>query len=466
MQSIKVQIQKKCIQLGLCVLAALALGVPAATVRADDWPQWLGPERDGSWREDGIIDKFPAGGPKVRWRQKIGEGYAGPAVAGGRVVVADRVLPAGVKNPKSAFGRSRVQGTERVLCLDEASGKILWTDDYDCPYEVSYAAGPRTTPIIDGERVYALGTMGDLRCLDLKSGRLIWSKNFIRDYAAPVPLWGFAAHPLLDGKRLICLVGGKDALVVAFDKDSGKEVWRALDALEPGYAPPMIFPVAGQRQLIVWHPEAVNGLDPTTGKVFWSFPAAAGSRKLKAGMSIPSPRFQDDRLFLTAFYDGSLMLKLDGTHKPKEVWRGKGRSEQPEDTQALHSVMSTPVIKDGYIYGVCSYGELRCLKADTGARVWSTHQATVGKSMRWANAFLVPQGNRFFIFNEQGDLIIARLNPEGYQEICRANILTPTNSMAPPPGRRVIWSHPAFAKRCCYARNDREIVCVSLASDP
>ena len=136
----------------------------------------------------------------------------------------------------------------------------------------------------------------------------------------------------------------------------------------------------------------------------------------------------------------------------------------PEGTDALHCVMSTPFIKGGYIYGICSYGELRCLKIDTGERVWSTDKATGGKSLRWAHAFLVPQGDRVFLFNEQGDLIIARLTPEGYSEISRANILVPTNSMAPPPGRRVIWSHPAFANRCVFARNDQEIICVSLAA--
>jgi hypothetical protein len=125
--------------------------------------------------------------------------------------------------------------------------------------------------------------------------------------------------------------------------------------------------------------------------------------------------------------------------------------------------MNTPVIKDGYIYGACSYGELRCIKADTGKRIWQTYEPIVGESMRWGNAFLVPHGDRYFLFNERGDLIVARLTPEGYKEISRANILTPTNTMAPPPGRRVIWSHPAFANRCCYARNDEEIVCVSLA---
>jgi len=447
---------------GVLVVCIAAL---AGVALADDWPQWLGPQRDGIWREKGVLDKFPAGGPKVVWSQKIGEGYTGPAVADGKVYVMDRIRPAGEKNPANPFGRSRVRGTERVLCLDEATGKVLWHYDYDCPYEVSYPGGPRATPVVAGNRVYTLGTMGDLLCLGVNDGKVIWSRNFPKEYNPQVPQWGWAGHPLLDGDRLICLVGGKGSVAVAFNKDTGKEAWRALSAREPGYAPPMIYEIGGTRQLIIWHPESVNGLDPVTGKLYWSYPfTSRAGQQLKAGLSVPTPRLDGNLLFLTAFYEGPLMLKLNGTERPTQLWRGKGRSEQADETDGLHSIMPSPFIKGGYIYGVCSYGELRCLKESTGERIWETHQATGGQSLRWANAFLVEQAGRFFLFNERGDLIIARLTSKGYEEISRANILTPTNTMAPPPGRKVIWSHPAFANRCCFARNDKEIVCVSLAA--
>jgi len=446
---------------GLLMIALWTL--PTAAARADDWPQWLGPKRDGVWREDGILDKFPAGGPKVRWRTPIAAGYSGPAVADGKVFITDRMLAAGAKNPKSPFGRKdRVGGTERVLCLDDASGKVLWQHEYDCPYQVSYAAGPRTSPVVHQGKVYTLGTMGNLFCFDAASGKVLWSKDFVKDFNADVPLWGFAAHPLIDGDRLVCLVGGDLGVAVAFHKDTGEVLWKALKANEIGYAPPMIYDVAGRRQLIIWHPESINSLDPVTGKLYWSQPFP-GKKGLKAALSIPTPRLDGDRLFVTAFYDGPLMLKVTPTG-PQVLWRGKGRGEMPDDTDGLHSIMSTPFLKDGHVYGVCSYGELRCLNADTGARLWSTHQATGGKPVRWANAFIVPQGDRYFLFNEHGDLIIARLTPKGYDEVSRANLLAPTNTMAGPPGRLVLWSHPAFAHRSIYARNDQEIVCVSLAA--
>lgn len=448
-------------------MLALALTFIASPAFADDWPQWLGPQRDGIWRETNLIDHFPKDGPKVLWRTPIGEGYSGPAVANGKVFITDRILSKGAAAPKNPFdAKSRVEGTERVLCLDEKTGAILWKHEYDCPYQVSYAAGPRTTPIVSGDKVYTLGAMGDLLCLDVNKGTVLWSKNLLSDYVKSIPIWGFAGSPLIDGNRLICLVGGKGSVAVAFDKDSGKELWKSVSAGEPGYAPPVIYTVGGKKLLFIWNPESLNALDPESGKVHWSHHYARGKNKqLKAGLSVSMPRLDGDKLFLTAFYEGAVLLKLNGTEPPTEIWRSGGRSEQPDETDGLHSIMPTPIVKDGHIYGICSYGELRCLDEKTGKRVWSTHAATGGKSVRWANAFLVEQGDRFILFNEHGDLIIAKLTPKGYEEISRANILTPTNTMAGPAGRRVIWSHPAFADRSCFARNDREIIRVSLAKD-
>jgi outer membrane protein assembly factor BamB len=425
----------------------------ALTVRADDWPQWLGPNRDAVWRETGIVDKLPAAGLKFRWRVPIGGGYAGPAVAKGRVYVMDRQLATGVTNPANPFARAEIPGRERVLCLNEADGKILWQHAYDCPYTVSYASGPRTTPAVQDGKVYTLGAEGNLACLDAEKGAVLWSRDFKKDYNLKTPLWGFAGHPLIDGKKLICLAGGEGSVAVAFDKDTGKELWRALSAKEPGYAPPMIYEFAGKRQLIVWHPEAVNGLDPDTGKVYWSYPIKPA---VKAGMTIPSPRRYGNQLFLTSFYNGSLMLRLD-SDQPSVVWQSKKVSEM--DTDGLHSVMATPLLEDGYIYSPCSYGQFRCLKADTGERIWETFEPTAGKSMRWGNVFLVKNGSRSFLFSETGDLIITKLTSQKYEEISRAHLIDPTDR---DPGRLVVWSHPAFANQSVYARNDKEIVCVSL----
>ena len=443
-------------------------------IHAEDWPQWLGPNRVGEWKETGLVDTFPAGGPKVLWRAKAGTGYAGPAVANGKVIVPGWEMAPGEKLG-GVFSRTKVAGTEFVTCFDEKTGQQLWQHRYSAPYSISYAAGPRCTPTIDGERVYTLGAMGDLLCLDVAKGTVIWSKNFVTDYESPVPLWGFAAHPLVDGDKLICLAGGSDnRLVVAFDKKTGKELWTSLSCPgDFGYCPPVIYEFGGKRQLIIWHSRAVAGLDPETGKKLWDVPF-----EVKAALTAPMPRKAGDNLFITSFYNGSLLLKV-GASGAEVVWKSSARGERPDQTTDLSSIMPTPVLKDGYVYGVCSYGQLRCLELATGKRIWDTMEATRGHLTpervranpepsttqpwieRWANAFLIPMGgDRFVLFNEQGELILADLTPKGYTERSRTVLIPPTNKMS---GRAVVWMHPAFANKCVFARNDEELICVSLA---
>ena len=441
----------------ILVAGLLLFGRPAL---ADDWPQWLGPNRDGEWRERGIVEKFPADGFKYRWRTPIGGGYSGPAVAEGRVFVMDRQLAKAAANPADPFTRGQIPGTERVLCLNESDGKVRWKHEYACAYTVSYASGPRVTPTVDGGRVYTLGTEGHLCCLDTEKGTPVWLRDLKKDFGIKTPMWGFAGHPLVDGNKLICLVGGEGSVAVAFDKNTGRELWRALSAKEPGYAPPVIYEFTGQagpvRQLIIWHPESVNALDPETGRVLWTH---RHTPTVRAGMTIPTPRKVGDLLFLTSFYNGSLMLRVGGAGQPSVVWQSRKVSEK--DTDGLHSVMATPLVEQGYIYSPCSYGQFRCLKVDTGERLWETFAPTAGKSARWGNVFVVKHGDRAFLFSETGDLILARLTSEKYDEISRARLIEADNR---DPGRLVVWSHPAFANRSVYARNDHEIVCVSLAA--
>jgi outer membrane protein assembly factor BamB len=445
-------------------------------VRADDWPQWLGPKRDGVWRETGIVQTFPTGGPKVRWRAPVNAGYTGPAVANGRVYLMDRKVDAAAFVPRNAPRRGgkqgagggggaaahqdetlKIPGNERVLCFNEADGKLIWEHAYDCPYSVSYASGPRVTPVVSDGKVYTIGTEGHVFCFDAEKGTVLWSRDYKKDFGARTPIWGFAGHPLLDGKKLICLAGGEGSVAVALDKDNGEIIWKALSAREPGYCPPTIIEAGGTRQLIIWHPQAVNSLDPETGKVYWSHPW-----EIRAGLSIPTPRQAGDLLLLTSFYNSSTCFKLHATKPDANVlWEGNSFSEK--DTRTLHSIMSTPYIEDGYIYGVCSYGQLRCLKLENGERVWETFAATTGNApVRWANAFLIKHENRFFVSNENGELIIANLSPKGYEEISRTRLLEPTNTDA---RRMVVWSHPAFANKSVYMRNDKEMVCVSLAAE-
>src|SRR5262249_22215358 len=227
-------------------------------------------------------------------------------------------------------------------------------------------------------------------------------------------------------------------IVMAVDKNSGKELWRRLDGAG-GYAPPMIYEAGGRRQLIVWHPSAVSSLEPESGKVLWSHPF-----RVKMNIAIATRRLDGDGLFVTAFYSGPLMLKLAADRPATTLlWRGKSSSEQSRLTDGLHCLMSTPVILDGHIYGVCSYGQLRCLQAGTGQRLWETFTATGGEEGRWGDAFPVPPipsdgppregGRGLFVFNEKGDLLIARLTPQGYDQVDRAHILEPQTATPAAP---------------------------------
>ena len=441
-------------------VALVAAGVVfgATHAQADDWPQWRGTDRLAVWSETGIVDRFPDSGLKVAWRTPVRSGFAGPAVADGRVFVLDWR-----EDPESRT----LDGTERLVALDEETGAVLWTHEWATSYrmlQASYAIGPRATPTVDGDRVYAVGASGALRCVDAASGELIWSRNYIDDYDTSVATWGVASAPLVDGDRLIAIVGGEpDALVVAFDKRTGAELWRAVEVVgEMGYGQPVIYEAGGVRQLIVWHAAALVSLDPETGETYWEEPWEVG-----AGMSVATPVRDGHYLLVSQFYNGSMMMRLD-TDRPSAsvLWKGASRSEMPDETDGLHALITTPIVAGGHVYGVGSYGELRGLDARTGERLWMSDRMTV--QARWGTAYMVRQGDRYFVSNDEGYLIIARFTPEGYVEVDRTMLLEATSHSGYGPQRRfdrlVNWSHPAFAKRHVVQRNDDEVIRASLAA--
>ena len=423
-----------------------------SALRADDWPQWLGPERDSVWRESGIVERFPARGLKVKWRVPVSLGYAGPAVSGGRVFVTDYVKRAGsVEN--SAGGRDKLQGTERVLCLDAKTGNELWKHEYARAYDMSYAGGPRATPAVAGDKVYTLGAEGDLHCLRTTDGHVVWKKNFQEDYGAETPFWGFAAHPLVRDEVLYSLVGGEGSLIVAFDRHSGKELWRALTSFDTGYCPPTLIEHGGVTQLLIWGPQTLHSLDPKTAKEYWSVPL-----KPDYGMSIAAPRLEGNLLFASGVMSNGVVVELGP--KPSDakiVWRGVPK-------KSVYPSTATPFVEDGVVYGSDGpSGMFVAARLRDGERLWQTAEPTSGgkRGKRHATAFLVKHRDRFFLFSETGDLILAKLSPLRYEELDRVHVLEPTNSQ----GRRnVVWSHPAFAQKSVFARNDTEIVCVDLAA--
>lgn len=433
-----------------CVLSLLALSglmilSGSATVSyGDEWPQWRGPTRDGVWHETGLIEKFPEPQIKIRWKTEISSGYSGPTVADGRVYVTDRLV--------------EPQQQERVHCFDWQTGAKIWSYTYDCVYKgVGYSAGPRASVSVDDGRAYSLGSMGNLFCFDAKDGQVLWSKELNTEYKIDMPIWGISASPLVEGDLVIVQIGGSPgACLVAFDKRTGQEKWRAMNDTA-SYAAPIMIDQAGKRVLVCWTGQHVAGLDPASGEVYWQYPF----KPQKMVISIATPVVDKDRLFVTSFYDGSLMLKLASDKLAVEkTWRRIGRDEKKTD--ALHSIISTPYLEGDYLYGVDSYGELRCLDAKTGDRLWEDTTAT--PTARWSTIHMVKNGDKMWMFNERGELIIGKLSPQGFQEISRAKLLEPTRDQLNQRGG-VCWSHPAYAHKHVFARNDKELVCASLAAE-
>jgi outer membrane protein assembly factor BamB len=421
-------------------LSALLAGV-ATPLRADDWPQWRGPNRDGVWKETGLVEKLPAGQIPIKWRAEIGSGYSGPTVAGGRVYVTDRL--------------TQPEEVERVHCFDEQTGKPLWSHAYPCSYgRVGYPAGPRASVGIHGGKAYSLGATGRLFCFDAADGKILWEKDLDADYQIRMPIWGISASPLVYEDLIILQIGGKNACIVALDRHTGKEQWTALSD-RAQYVAPIVVKQAGQDVVICWTGDSVAGISPAGGKVLWR--VEWKPRNMPIG--IATPIVENDRVFFTSFYDGSLLLELKQDQPAVEkIWQRIGASER--ETDALHSIISTPLFKDGHIYGVDSYGELRCLRASDGERLWEDLTAT--PKARWSTIHFVQNGERTRMFNERGELLIGKLSPQGFEEISRSKLLEPTLDQLRQRGG-VCWSHPAFANKHIFARNDKELVCASLA---
>ncbi len=432
----------------LWMVAGLIL-IQANFTLGDDWPQWRGPGRDGQWRESGIIERFESDEIELRWRMPISSGYSGPTAADGRVYVTDRVV-----EPSQI---------ERVHCFDAKGGQSLWSHSYPAPYEgIGYDAGPRASVTIEDGRAYALGAMGHLHCLDAGTGHVLWKKDLNAIYSIQheertknrMPIWGIATSPLVYEDLLILHIGGRDgACVVALDNKNGDEEWRALRD-RASYSSPILVRQTQRDVVVCWTGDSVSGLDPESGKVHWRFPFAPS----RMPIGIATPILDRDRIFVTSFYDGALMLGLNQDRLAVDkIWQQRGRNER--ETKSLHSIISTPLIQDNLIYGVDSYGELRCLEADTGERVWEDLTAT--PKARWSTIHFVRNGDRIWMFNERGELIISKLSRDGFEEISRAKLLSPTLEQL---RRRdgVCWSHPAFADKHIFARNDKEIVCADL----
>jgi len=414
----------------------------AALAVTSDWPQWRGPDRDGTWDETGILKSFPEDGLEIRWRVPVGSGYSGPTVANGLVYVTDRQV--------------EPDEVERVHAFDAQTGEAVWSHAYPASYAgVQYPAGPRASVLVAEGRAYSLGTVGHLFAFDAQSGEVEWAHDLNAEYAIRMPVWGIAASPLFEDGLVIVQACGEDACLVAFDARTGQEAWRALSD-RGNYSAPIVVDQAGERVLVHWTGDRVVGLDPRTGELHWAHDHPPKNMPL----GVATPVHHEDTLFLTGFYDGSLLLRLDDDELAvEEVWKRVGQSER--STDALHSIIATPLVLDDHVYGTDSYGELRCLRLADGERVWE--DLTAVPRIRWGTIHMVQNGEITWMFNDRGELLRARLSPDGFEELDRAPLIAPTTGQL---ARRdgVCWSHPAFANRHVFVRNDEELVCADLSA--
>jgi len=414
-------------------LATLALPLlsPLAGLAAD-WPQWRGPNRDAVWNETGV--RFPSNRLVIQWRAPVGYGFSSPIVAKGRVWLTDSQLD----KPKAR---------ERMLCFDEATGRPLWAYSHDVSFpEWAFTPGqekgPNATPIFFDGKVYVLGCVGHLFCFEARAGRVLWEKDLAQEYGFD-PLQTTSASPLIEGKLLILLLGGRPC-VLALDRNTGKEAWRALDE-SAAHSSPIVIKADGARQLIVWTQQSVSGLEPRTGKVLWREQLPTLSDYI-----IATPVFSSGRLLLSG-----LMLGVDKQKPAAAVLWPEARSP----ARRILSNTSTPLLRGDCVFSAKSSGELVCLEAATGKPLWETNSVTDLKG--GASIHLTANGDSVLLFNNRGELIRAQLTARGYHEFGRATLLEPAYPFG---GRNVAWAAPAYANRHVFARSEKELVCASLAA--
>jgi outer membrane protein assembly factor BamB len=401
-------------------LAALVILAPY--LLAADWPQWLGPARDGASTEK----VAPWTGPlKVLWRRSVGEGHSSPVVADDRV-----------------FLHTKAQGNEAevVEAFDAKDGKPLWTKSYPrAPYKGLFGAGPRATPAVGGGHVYTYGITGVLTCFDAKGGEQLWQVDALKEFKAPKLFFGASCSPLVEKDLVLVNVGGKGASIVAFNKDSGKVVWKKLDD-GASYSSPVVFGKGDKREAVFLTQAGLVGLRPADGEVFWQVPF-----KDRLSESSTTPVRVGELIVGSSITVGSVGLRLKGEgEKPQvsEVWK------KPE----LTCYFSTPVaVGKDHLYLVtgslppASKATLRCVEAATGKELWQ--RPGVGT---YHAALLRTGDGKLLMLEEKGDLVLLEPSPKEYRELARAHVCGQT------------WAHPALADGRLYVRDGKELICLEL----
>ncbi|MBK9315293.1 MAG: PQQ-like beta-propeller repeat protein [Acidobacteria bacterium] len=398
-------------------LSPMTTGAPAA----GDWPQWRGPDRTGVSQEKGLLKQWPASGPRKNWSiSNLGEGYGSLAIQGDRIFV---------------------QGTNRnasvVFSLNRADGKMVWSAALGPKVDEGRGNGPRSTPTIDGDRIYVLTENGDLACLRGRDGSRVWSKNILREFGGDNPHWLISESPLIDGNRVIVSPGGKGAGIVALDKMTGKTVWTSSELNdEAGYASCIIADVGGVKTIMNFTSRAAVGVRASDGKLMWRYDRAANNTA-----NCTTPVYLNNKVFFSSAYGtGAALLDLTpqgGEVKAREVYFTR-------DMQNHHGGV---VLVNGYIYGF-SNSILTCIEFATGKKMWSDR--SVGKgALTYADGML-------FLMGENNLVGLAEATPSGYKEKGRFSIADQGKPS---------WAHPVVAGGKLYIRNQGELAAYDVKAN-
>jgi outer membrane protein assembly factor BamB len=398
-------------------------GVPGPKARAEDWPCWRGPHRDGISRETGLLKQWPKSGPRQLWKFNLSGGFSTVVVAGGRL-----------------FTQTKEKNQEVVVCLDAASGAVRWRYRYPCDYAAyptftgggmpASRTGPRATPAVDGDRVYTLGATGVLLCLDVKKGKKIWRQELTKVADRDVPRHGFCSPPLVVGDHVYVQAGGsKGKSLAALDKKTGRVVWQALD--DPvGISSGVWAEVKGAPQLIFFTGAGAVGVAPKDGKLLWRYPW-----KTRFNLNIATPIYSDGRVFISSNYGrGGAVFRLTGKAMPETVWKKK----------TMQNHFNTSVLYQGHLYGF-SVDRLRCVDFRTGEVKWD--KAGLGKgSLTIADGHLI-------ILGDHGQLVLARLTPTAYTEVSRHQVF---------PRETLTWTVPVVSGGRLFLRHQNGLVALDL----
>jgi outer membrane protein assembly factor BamB len=389
-------------------------------LQGEDWPQFLGPARNGQYTGPDFAAGWPKSGPPLVWKMEVGEGFSGPVVSGGRVILFHRV-----------------KDREIVECLDGNSGKRIWATDSPSHYkdDFGFDEGPRGTPAIAADKVYTFGAEGVLQCLDLARGKRLWSVDTRQKFGTSKGFFGVACSPLVEDGRVLLNVGGSNgAGVAAFDAGTGKQIWTATSD-EAGYAAPVAATIAGARHALFFTRNGLVDIEPASGKVRFEFPWRSRSR---ASVNAAAPLVVGDLVFLSASYGtGAVLVQIDGT-KAKQLWASD---------DALSNHYATSVHRDGYLYGYHGrqeYGQsLRSVELKTGKVMWNQDRFGAGT--------VTLAGERLLLVRESGELVVALASPKEFRVLAHAQLLPAT-----------VRAYPALADGRLYVRNEKTLACFNL----